>query len=243
MSLINDIIRLPHGFLGIAANHYDGISHIHKFGAVPAMSQSQSGTIWDVNDTNYPWASFASASTVTVDRASTSDADKQVFIQGLDADYNVVSDTVTLTNATGNASTVAFIRVFRAFMTNGSATNVGNVDIKVSSTIVARITAGKGQTLMAVYTIPAGYTGYLLKGVATCQSNADGTGDMYIRYFGQAAFRVGHSFEVSGGGEYTYDFRVPLQIPQKSDIDIRASVRTNNARLTAAFDIVLVRNS
>lgn len=243
MSLINDIIRLPHGFLGIAANHYDGISHVHKFGAVPAMSQNTTGTIWDVNDTTYPWSAWASATTVTVDRADAGDANKIVFIQGLDANYNVVSDQVTLTNATGNASTKSFIRVFRAYMTNGSATNVGAISIKAGATVVARITAGKGQTLMAVYTIPAGFTGYLLKGVATCQSGADATGDMFVRYFGQQAFRVGHSFEYSGGGgEYMYDFPVPLQIPEKSDIDVRSSVRSNNARLTAAFDIILVRN-
>ncbi len=243
MSMIQDIIRLPNGLLGIAAGHFDGLSHIHKFGAVPAMSQNETGTIWDVDDVEYPWASFGSAATLGVDRASASDADKQVYIEGLDADYNVISEVVTLTNATANATTKSFIRVYRAFMTNGSATNVGNIDIKVSSTVVARITAAKGQTLMAVYTIPAGHTGYILKGTATCQSGADATGDMFVRYGGQASFRVGHTFEVSGGGgEYTYDFPVPIPIPEKSDIDVRASVRSNNARLTACFDVLLERN-
>lgn len=242
MSMIQDIIRMPNGLLGVAAGHYDGLSFVHKFGAVPAMSQNTSGTVWDVNDTTYPWASFATASTVTVDRASASDADKEVYIEGLDADYNQINDTVTLTNATGNASTKSFIRVFRAYMTNGSATNVGNVDIKVSTTVVARITAGKGQTLMAVYTIPAGYTGYILKGVASVQAGADCTGDMYVRYGGQAAFRIGHTFETAEGAEYTYDFPIPIPIPEKSDIDVRASVRSNNARVTASFDILLERN-
>jgi len=93
---------------------------------------------------------------------------------------------------------------------------------------------------MAVYTIPAGKTGYMLKGVATCQAGADATGEMFIRYFGQDSFRVGHSFEVSGtGGEYLYDFGIPVKIPEKSDIDVRCSVRSNNARVTAAFDMIL----
>lgn len=242
MSMIQDIIRLPQGLMGVAANHFDGIEHIHKFGAVPAMSQNETGTVWDVDDTVYPWASFGSASTLTVDRASASDADKQVYIEGLDADYNRINETVTLTDATGNATTKSFIRVYRAYMVNGSVNNVGNIDIKVSTTVVARITAGKAQTLMAVYTVPAGYTGYILKGTATCQSGADATGDMFVRYFGQASFRVGHTFEVSGsGGEYTYDFPIAIPIPEKSDIDVRASVRSNNARLTACFDVLLER--
>lgn len=243
MSMIQDIIRLPHGLLGVAANHYDGLSHIHKFGAVPAMSQNQTGTIWDVNDTNYPWSAFSSATTLTVDRASASDADKQVLISGLDSGYNEISETVTLTSATGNATTKSFIRVYRAYMTNGSATNVGNISVKASTTVVAQITAGKGQTLMAIYTVPSGYSAYVLKGAATCQDGADATGDMFVRYFGESAFRVGHSFEVCGdGGEYMYDFGIPLRIPEKSDIDVRASVRSNNARLTAVFDILLERD-
>ena len=49
--------------------------------------------------------------------------------------------------------------VFTAdYMYNGSAANVGNIDIKVSTTVVARISAGNSQTLMGVYTVPAGYT-------------------------------------------------------------------------------------
>ena len=53
----------------------------------------------------------------------------------------------------------------------------------------------------------------------------------------------GHSFEVSGtGGQYDYTFSVPLRIPEKTDIDVRATVRSNNARITAAFDIILVED-
>ena len=243
MSMIQDIIRLPMGLLGVSANHYDGLSHVHKFGAVPAMSTNNTGTVWDVNDTTYPWSAFSSATTLTVDRASASDADKQVLITGLDSAYNEITETVTLSSATGNATTKSFIRVYRAYITNGSATNVGNVTVKASTTVVAQITAGKGQTLMAIYTVPAGYSAYILKGAATCQDGADATGDMFVRYFGESAFRVGHSFEVCGdGGEYMYEFGIPLRIPEKSDIDIRASVRSNNARVTAAFDMLLERD-
>ena len=58
------------------------------------------------------------------------------------------------------------------------ATNVGNIEARVTSasgTIVAQIDAGYAQTLMAVYTVPAGYTGYLvaldatIDGTKTCQ--------------------------------------------------------------------------
>lgn len=230
--------------INIARGLYKGVSSIHKFGAVPSMAVNTSGSVWDVSDTAYPWATWSSASTVTVDRASASDANKVITIIGLDENYDEVTDTCTLTNATGNTTTggTTFLRIFRAFVSTGSD-NVGNIDIKVSTTVVARITATKGQTLMAVYTVPAGYTAYLTRGTMTCQANADATGNMFVRYFGQDAFRIGHTFEVGGvGGPYSYEFSVPIVIPEKSDIDVRASVRSNNARVTAAFDIILKQN-
>jgi len=227
--------------LQIARGQIPGHSPLHKFGAVPAMSVNNTGTVWDVDDTVYPWASWATAGTLTVDRASASDAAKTITIIGLDANYNEISENVTLTNATGNPTTKSFIRVYRAYMYNGSATNVGNIDIKKSTVTVARITANKGQTLMAVYTVPSGYTAYITQGVMTIQEGGDATGDMFVRYGGETAFRIGHSFEVASG-EYTYQFTVPVRIPEKSDIDVRAAVRTNNARVTAAFDAILIKN-
>jgi hypothetical protein len=213
---------------------------LHKFGAVPSMSINTTGTIWDIDDTLYPWSALTSAGTLTVDRASASDANKVITIQGLDADYKEISENVTLTNATGNATTQSFIRVYRAFMHNGSAANVGNIDIKISTTIIARITAGKAQTLMGVYTVPAGYSLYLTQGVMSVQSGADATGNFFVRYGGESAFRIAHTFEVASA-EYFYAFHAPFKLPEKSDVDIRADLRSNNARITAAFDAYLIQ--
>lgn len=230
-------------FLNIARGLVKGTSSIHKFGAVPILSTNTTGTVWDVTDTIYPWTAWNTAGTITVDRASASDAGKQITVVGLDSDYNALTETITLTNPTGNVSTNSFIRVFRAFFSDG-VNNVGAISVKKGATTVAAITAGKGQTLMAVYTIPAGHTGYLMKGTCSAQAGADATGEMYVRYFGQEAFRIGHEFEVSGsGGQYLYDFTVPIPIPAKSDIDVRVTARSNNGRYTAAFDLILIKDS
>lgn len=213
----------------------------HKFGATPTMSINTTGSVWDIDDTLYPWSALTSASTLTVDRASASDAGKTITIIGLDANYNQISENVTLTNATGNPTTQSFIRVYRAYMYNGSETNVDDIDIKISTTIIARISAEKGQTLMSVYTVPAGYTAYLTQGVMSLKSGADATGEFFVRYGGESAFRIAHTFEVASA-EYFYAFHVPFRVPEKSDIDVRASVRSNNARVTAAYDFYLIKN-
>ena len=219
-----------------------GASFIHKFGAVPSLATNTTGTVWDKNDTVYPWATWATAGIVNVDSSSASDINKSITVVGLDANYNQISETITLTTQTNNNSSNSFIRIFRAFVSDGE-TNVGQISVQRDTTDVAIITAGYGQTLMAVYTIPAGYTGYLYKGTCSAQAGADGTGNMFVRYFGQSSFRIGHTFEVSGaGGQYVYDFSFPIPIPEKSDIDVRITTRSNNGRYTAAFDLLLVQN-
>ena len=232
-------------YLEVAQGLISGYSFNHKFGAVPEMSTGTTGSVWDINDTLYPWSALSTPSVVNVERNSTSDTGLIVTVQGLDTNWNYVEEDITI-SAADNIGTTVFRRVSRAFVTDTGTTNVGNVDIEAGAaggTTVARIIAGTGQTLMAVYTIPAGYTGYLLKSVASAEAGKDASGFIFVRYSDQTTFRAGHSFEVTGdGGEYVYDFTVPIQIPEKSDIDVRVTTRSNNGRYTAAFDILLVAN-
>ena len=216
----------------------------HTFGAVPAMSQNETGTVWDVNDTLYPWSAFDTAGVLTIPAVNASDNGATVIVFGLDANYVLQTEEFVVSSSGTTTGTKTFKRVYRASFTHEGTTNVGDVNVQRAGTTVSRITAGKAQTLMAVYTVPTGYTAYLMKGAMSCQAGADATGDMFVRYAGQNTFRIGHSFEVSGtGGEYSYDFSIPIAIPSKSDIDVRATVRSNNARLTAAFDIILIPNN
>jgi hypothetical protein len=230
------------GDLGLTiARGLTSATSFQKFGAVPAMSQNDTGTVWDKNDTFYPWSAFDTAGILVAAQADASDDGKTVTVFGLDENFNEVSEDFTLSSEATVDGEVVFKRVNRAYMTDGL--NVENVSFSRGGVEVLRIIERKGQTLMAVYTVPAGYTAYLTKGTMSCQAGADATGEMYIRHADQTVFRVGHTFEVSGaGGQYMYEFSVPLVIPAKSDIDVRASVRANNARITTAVDLILIPN-
>lgn len=232
--------------LSIARGLVRDTSFIHKFGAVPAMSNGVTGTVWDKNDTAYPWSTWDTPGVLTVLTTAangstvTTDTGKTITITGLDANFNEVTEVITISGSTGTGTQV-FSRVYRAFT---SATNTAEFRVSRNSTEVLRINIGKAQTLMAIHTVPAGYTGYLMKGTMSIQAGADATGEMYVRFGGTGAFRIGHSFEVSGaGGQYLYEFTVPIRLPEKTDIDVRAAVRTNNARITSAIDIILIKNN
>ena len=228
--------------LNIARGLVKGTSFVHKFGRTPAMSVNTTGTIWDINDTLYPWSAFDTAGVLNIPAVNADDNGDRVIVYGLDENYEPIEEEFTLSSTATVTGTKTFKRVYRAYYFDGT-TNTGDIDVRRNTTTVLRISAGKAQTLMCVYTVPAGCTAYLTKGVASIQYGGDATIEMYIRYAGQSAFRIGHTGEVAGTGmPYVYDFTIPVPIPEKSDIDIRARTRSNNARVTSAFDIILVKN-
>jgi hypothetical protein len=228
--------------LNVARRKVRGASAIHKFGATPAQSTNTTATVWDKSNTLYPWNAFDTPGVLVGAQVGVDDNAKIVTIVGLDSNWDIIEEDFTLSSTGTVIGTKIFRRVFRGYIKTG-ATNVGQLNFFRAGVEVLRITEGLGQTLMSIYTIPNGYTGYLYQGVCSAQAGADATGFMMIRYntVGQA-FRVGHTFEVSGsGGEYFYKFAFPQEIPEHSDIDIRLTTRSNNGRYTASFDLLLIR--
>lgn len=240
MSQLLDLVRLPNFGLGVAKGQFQNISHIHRFCVVPAMSVNTTGTVWDVNDTIYPWSVWDSGATqLNIVCSDANDVGLMLHVEGLDSSYNVQTESTLITSATGQTTTKSYLRVNRMYVTDSGATNVGNIDLQYSTTTIARIRANVGQTMMGVYTIPAGHSAYILKGVATCAAGASGAGYFYGRTFNDSNFLIAHSFEFAGGSEYDYQFPIPLRMVQKTDIEVRTSIRSNNARVTAAFDLLL----
>lgn len=217
----------------------DAIS-VHKFGAIPSMSISATGTIWDINDTLYPWSAWATPGVVTALTVAAGDNGKILTVEGLDANYDLVSENITLSSSGSAAGIQTFSRLFRGYISTGSGTNVGNITVQIGGTTILQVNANFGQTLMSVYTIPNGYTGYLTQVICTTQNSHDMEGTIFIKPL-NGVFRIAHIFEASYDS-YFYRFDVPLKITEKSDIDFRAFNRTNNARITAAFDLILLRN-
>jgi len=229
-------------YLNIARGLVKDTSVIHKFGAVPQMSINTTGTIWDVNNTLYPWSAFDTPGVLTIPAVNAGDNGDGVRVFGLDENYNLIEEDFTLSSTGIVTGSLTFARVYRAYYYDDT-TNAGDINIQRNGTTVARITAGKGQTLMSVYTIPANYIGYVSQGIASIEYGGDATIDMFIRRFGDLSFRISHTGEVAGTGmPYHYKFIAPFAVPEKSDIDIRAAVRSNNSRVTAAFDLILIKN-
>jgi hypothetical protein len=223
----------PYG-IGVAYGRYPELSGIDKFGYLPTATTSYK-TIWD-GDNVYTYPSAATTMNV-VSSAGATDNGIAITIQGLDADYNQVTETVTLgdDSAGGTATTTEFLRVFRAFVANG--TNItGNVTIQQDSVVYAKIFAEMQQTLMAVYTIPAGKRGYLVAANISVEKNQPVIAKLMVR-------KPGNVLRVQGivstfGVPFQRVWQLPPVIDEKSDIEIRAKAGATTS-IAAGFEIVL----
>jgi len=224
--------------LQVARGQIPGHSTLFKYGYNPNIVNVNE-TIWDVGGI-YAYPSSAVKMTATsTDGAN--DEDVQVVISGLDADYNELTETVTL-NGSGTAETDGFfIRVFRAFIT-GSQTPLGTINITNTGTTYARITLGENQTLMAVYTVPAGKSLYINNGTATHGTDTSGafmTVRFVIRPPGEV-FRTAVKIDVTGS-ELLFPFYYPLRLPEKYDLEVRAICNKNQINaVSATFEGVIV---
>jgi hypothetical protein len=98
---------------------------------------------------------------------------------------------------------------------------------------------------MAVWTVPAGYTAYMLQTNTTCyteQNNKFGITRLITRQPG-GVFRTQdkHTVVLS---QNVVEFPIPLAIPEKTDIEMRAVASSSNANLqvSGSFDIVYIKN-
>jgi hypothetical protein len=238
--------------INISAGDVSGTSYIEKFG-MNVDVDSNKETIWDGGDI-YTYISTAETVAIT----STSGADsatgtgaRTVEIQGLDANHNLVYETLTVG---GGAGTQEFLRVFRAkVVTAGtSGVNEGTISITSSdtSTELAQIgvdgsgsnAAGRGQTFMALYTVPAGKTAYLTQWTVGCgKQNTDAVATFLARPEG-GAWNAKDIITVSAT-TYAKDYKIPLQFTEKTDIEIRAYSTTNNSLVSSTFNLLLIDNT
>lgn len=226
--------------LQVSRGHVAYHTTLFKYGYNPNIINVNE-TIWDAGGIySYP----ASALSMTVTSAGgATDNGVQVLVTGLDANWVEVSQTVTLAGSGTATLPTSLRRVYRAYVA-GSQAPTGNITIASGGTTYAQITNGENQTLMAVYTVPAGKTFYLHNGTATHGTDTAGafmTIRFMIRSFG-GVFRTATKIDVTGS-ELLFPFTYPLKLPEKTDLEVRAICNKNQINaVSATFEGVLVDN-
>ena len=232
MSII-DMNNMPFG-LAVQKNLITNYSGVQKFGLNTAVGTSFE-TIWDGNNT-YTYPSSAGTATATSSDTS-SDNTGTVEIQGLDSNYDLATETITIG---GSASTTSFIRVFRARMktANTGTGNVGVISITVSSTTVAKIRAGYGQSLMAIYTVPRNKRAYLMQLDVGSSKDLENEIRFITKEISNGNVWTTKAFITTRGGFVEKNYAVPVIVNEKTDIELIAKASATSA-VSGGFELIL----
>ena len=231
--------------LQVARGQIEGHSTVSIFGYQPSIGTS-SIAVWE-NASAYTFPS--SASTMTVASGSASDNGATVLVVGLDANWNQISETVTI--ATGGTTTVnSYLRINNLFLAtpaSGQTTNVGQITIKVSTTTYGQINVGVGKSQNAWYSVPANYEFYLDQ-VEINTSNSY-TSSVIVTYNVQATNNVtGVTLSVLQQpfvSIFTITRPNPFKYTQKTDLQfqLKASSGTIGAGLVVNGKLIQANNT
>ena len=225
--------------LQVARGQIQGHSTLNIYGYQTAVATSFI-PVWE-NATTYTYPVAATQMHLAGSVGDTA----SIVIQGLDANYNMISETAELNGATAVTTVKSYLRINSMRVSVGSTTNPsGVVTLKdlTDTTIYAQINAGVGRTQMAIYTVPAGYTFYLSRidvntslngnNFATYQ-NRTISSDGVVQLTQQAPFAI----------NYHTQRVMPRPFLEKTDIQLQCKVNSSTGAISVSQEGYLIQNS
>lgn len=237
--------------ISIRRGEVSGYSAIQKFGRNTGVDIAAAEDIWSGGGI-YTWVSNAALVEVGSDSASDDIAGvgaQAVEIYGLDENYHEQMERIEISNVAAINSVGTYIRLHRVVVVQAGSSghNVGTVTVThmdAPLAVIAIISPTENQTNMAMYTVPSGKTGYIFS-VHTAASDNAGKAyvdvDLRVRKYGEV-FAIKYNTILIGDGTASSErsFVVPIEVPEKSDVLMRATTTQNNTTVVGAFDMVLV---
>jgi hypothetical protein len=177
---------------------------------------------------------------------------RTVYLEGLDANYNVISEVVTLNGQTAVTTTRSYLHINNCYvLTAGSGNSAagtiyfgtGVVTAGVPATVYDVIQFDYNARVTGSYTVPAGYTAYVSQGLFSSGqvsgSNAV-TGRLMTR--GTNNIRLTAAVVTVNNGVADYAFEYPLRVPEKTTIEAQAVGAAANNACSSLFILLLVKN-
>jgi len=232
---------------------------IYKFGNNPEVADSIE-TIWPQGGL---YSYLSAESVLKVSSSSTNDTSagtgaRTVELFGLDGDYNEISETVTLNGQTEVNTTQSYLRINRMIVRSAGSgganagiiyAGTGTVTTGVPANIYATINGdGSNQTLMALWTVPAGYTAYLMQYDVSNGTTSNTPAVCKLLLVARPHGEVFQSKDVKSlttGMHIENTLILPLKFTEKTDIEARAVSSSNSVTfdISAAFEILYIKNT
>ena len=213
--------------LQVARGQIQGHSTVNIYGFQAAVTTAQI-PLWE-NASAYTFPS--SAVVMTLASSSASDTAVKVQINGLDTNYNAISETITLNGTTGVTTTNSYLRINSLITTSGNA--VGTITAKNGGTTYAQINIGFGRSLMSIYTVPNGYDFYLER--VDANSSFNGNNVNYL-FYQNSSINNGVTI-VTTKAPFTTSYGVRRVMPRKYSGKTDLQFLFNTSASTAAVNV------
>jgi hypothetical protein len=198
----------------------------------------------------YPWNTFTGSGAKIYIKSVTNDPKvqgKSVTIEGLDSNYDILIETVTLhaTDTTTPVSTVNnFYRTNKMYLTGNNTNSLPhdyNIELRYGSssgTLIGQMNAPWGRGQNCFYTVPRGYEGFVLSINGNSGKADEITSSLWFHPYG-GTWTLQKSFKFISG-MFDHNFRTPLRISEKSDVEIRAYALVESSRIGTEFQMLIL---
>jgi hypothetical protein len=221
--------------LQVARGQITGHSTVNIYGFQTAVGATPI-PVWE-NATAYTYPVAATTMNLASSVNAGADLTATILINGLNASYAPISETLTLNGTTNVVTTKSYLRINSMAVASGAPTGAITLKDLTDTTTYARITANFGRTQMAIYTVPAGYTFYLSR--VNAYTSANGNGADFILYRNQQISPAGvttYTQQAPFVQEYSVQRVMPRPFVEKTDIQLQAkssSATTYNVAISA----------
>jgi hypothetical protein len=225
-----------------------------QFGINSAVSQTLE-TVWVGGDA-YAFPSSATTTTVSSSNANDTVAGtgaRTVLIDGLNANYERVTEIASLNGQTGVTLTNQYLRINKVtILTAGSGgtsagsifAGTGTVTTGVPAVVINRTGASSNESESGFYSVPEGHTAFITRWT---MSSANATANTSTRFVLRVRPFVGvfgykAVYNLPGTGIYECEAAYPLPLPEKSDLDILSLTSADTAYVSTQLQMVLIKN-
>jgi len=223
-----------HDYLAIAKGESNDYSARNIFGYNALVGTSYI-PLWE-NNTVYTYPTQPLTMTVT---SNVADNGVQVRIIGLDGDYNVITEVVTL--AASVATTQQFFRINDVVTISGNAAN--DITISNGGITYAKVRGGDGKNQASIYTVPAGHSLYLVRIDAFCATAAQNNRQIFFRNL--ACLPSGVKLRVAETSfleTMHIQRQVPFRYNEKTDIEFQLHGSAGEQFVSVFGEAILCKN-
>lgn len=249
--LQDDLFRLP--MVSISAGRVPGASHLRKFGADPSTDITFQ-PIWSAS-VPHVFRSTGVIMTISSDDATDTSGGigaRTVTITGCDQGFNRVTETVTMNGVTPVSTIAAFMIIETITVDSAGSTDAnvgkiyagtGTVTLGVPAVIEAIIQELDGKSLIGWFTVPAGFSGFLMDLGAfvsrSANTNLDVRGRVKLYNKPWQTVATAPLFQ----NNFIFRGSIPVYFPEKTLFVMEAKGSAAGVPTSIVIDLLLIENA